>query len=172
MPLGAVAASPGPVDVRTPRGLVPHRGYAARVTTRSRPSPDAQPERDPQTARAVAAVVCLVEGLVLVGFAIFYVVEIVAGATDSVVRATTSGSLILLFGAGLIVLSVGWRRGAAWPRTPTLLWNALLLPVAWSLHDSGRTLLAIGVAVLAVVGIGAALNAASAGAADAVEPSD
>lgn len=99
----------------------------------------------------------LVEALVVLGFAVFYVYEMVTGATDDLVRATTSGVLILVFGLGLLVLARGWVRAADWPRTPTLLWNALLLPIAWSLHEAGRTPVAVAVGVLALASIAAAL---------------
>jgi hypothetical protein len=105
----------------------------------------------------LAGVLTLLEALVVVGFAAFYGYEIAAGATATVTTAVTSGLLILVFGAGLGALARGWFRAADWPRTPTLLWNALLLPVAWSLHDSGRTPVALGVAAMALASIGAAL---------------
>ena len=79
------------------------------------------------------------------GFAVFYVFEMVTGATDDLTRAATSGVLILVFGVGLLALARGWFRAADWPRTPTVLWNALLLPVAWSLRESGRTAVALAV---------------------------
>lgn len=113
----------------------------------------------PDRARAAAAVVTLVEALVLLGFVGFYVYEIAIGASGSIVSATMSAVLILVFGVLLLLLAAAWRKAADWARTPTLLWNALLLPVAWSLHESGRTAIALGVALLAVVGIGAALAA-------------
>ena len=108
-------------------------------------------------ARRAAGALTLLEGLVVVGFAGFYVYEIATGATDDVTRAATSGVLILVFGLGLLWLGRGWLVGRDWPRTPTLLWNALLLPVAWSLRESDRMPIALGVAVLAVASIGAAL---------------
>lgn len=111
----------------------------------------------PRGARLVAALVTLAEALVLLGLVAFYVYEISVGASESVTSATMSAVLILVFAVLLLVLTSAWRRAADWARTPTLLWNALLLPVAWSLHESGRTLVAVGVAVLAVVGVAAAL---------------
>jgi hypothetical protein len=102
-------------------------------------------------------VATLVEALVLVGFFAFYVYEMAIGATDDLGRAATSAVLILVFGILLLVIAAAWRRGAEWARTPTLLWNALLLPVAWSLHESDRTPLALGVGLLALVSLGAAL---------------
>jgi len=106
-----------------------------------------------------AGLLTLLEALVVLGFAVFYVYEMVTGATDDLTRAATSGVLILVFGLGLLVLARGWSRAADWPRTPTLLWNALLLPVAWSLHESGRTPVALAVGAVAVASIVAALAA-------------
>lgn len=121
-----------------------------------------EPEVSPPVAsrpQRVAALVTLVEAIVLVGFLGFYAYEIAIGASGSVMSAVMSALLILVFAALLLVLARAWRRAADWARTPTLLWNALLLPVAWSLHESGRTLVAAAVALLAIVGIAAALAA-------------
>jgi len=106
-----------------------------------------------------AGLLTLVEAVAVLGFALFYVYEMVTGATDDLARAATSGVLILVFGLGLLALARGWARAADWPRTPTVLWNALLLPVAWSLHESDRTPLALAVGVLAVASIAAAVSA-------------
>jgi hypothetical protein len=100
----------------------------------------------------------LVEAVAVLGFALFYVYEMVTGATDDLTRAATSGVLILVFGLGLLALARGWARAADWPRTPTVLWNALLLPVAWSLHESDRTPVALAVALVAVASIAAAVS--------------
>ncbi|WP_374970110.1 hypothetical protein [Terrabacter sp. BE26] len=106
-----------------------------------------------------AGLLTLLEALVVLGFAVFYAYEMVTGATDDLTRAATSGVLILIFGLGLLVLARGWSRAADWPRTPTLLWNALLLPVAWSLHESSRTPLALAVGAVAAASMVAALAA-------------
>jgi hypothetical protein len=112
----------------------------------------------------------LVEAVVLFAFFGFYVYEMLSGATDDLVRAGTSGALILVFGIFLAAVGLAWLRGAAWPRTPTIVWNVLLLPVAWSLHESDRTLVALGVAALAVLTIVAAVAASPAD--EAVEHHD
>lgn len=101
----------------------------------------------------------VLEGVLLLGFSGFFGYEIAVGATDDTTRAATSGMLILVFGLFLLFLARGWARRSDWPRTPTLLWNALLLPVAWSLYQSGRGLVAFGVAIVAVASIVAALGA-------------
>ncbi|NUQ32167.1 MAG: hypothetical protein HOP99_04995, partial [Dermatophilaceae bacterium] len=63
-----------------------------------------------------------------------------------------------------------WSRASPWARTPTLLWNVLLRPVAWSLHESERDAVALGVAAVAVASILAAL--ASPGRRDEVDGAD
>lgn len=126
--------------------------YAAAVSSPSSPPPSA-----PRTPQRVAGLLTLLEALVVVGFAAFYAYEIATGATATVTTAVTSGLLILVFGLALGWLARGWLRGQDWPRTPTLLWNVLLLPVAWSLHDAGRTPLALGVGLVALASLAAAL---------------
>jgi hypothetical protein len=137
-------------------------GYARAVSD----LPDREPDRsvplpgERPRAVTVCAVVTGVEALVLLGFVVFYVVEIVSGASDNLVTAATSGGLILVFAVFFAAMSRAWWRGHDWPRTPTLLVNALLLPVAWSLLQSDRGPVAVATGALAVVGIVAALGTA------------
>ncbi|GAA1967729.1 hypothetical protein GCM10009817_04540 [Terrabacter lapilli] len=115
--------------------------------------------REVRGSHRAAGLLTLLEALVVLGFALFYAYEMVTGATDDLTRAATSGLLILVFGLGLLALARGWSRAADWARTPTLLWNVLLLPVAWSLHQSDRTPVGLAVAVVALASIVAALAA-------------
>ncbi|NUO36036.1 MAG: hypothetical protein HOP97_08460 [Terrabacter sp.] len=133
----------------------------------SEPTP---PSRQPGRSHRAAAVLTLVEALVVLGFAVFYVYAMVTGATDDLTRAATSGTLILVFGLALLALARAWSRASQWARTPTVLWNVLLLPVAWSLHESERDAVALGVAAVAVASILAAL--ASPGRRDEVDGAD
>ena len=122
------------------------------------PSPQVDDLPNP-AARALAGVLCGVEALALLVVCGFYVWEITRGASDSVVRAAVSALLIAVVGLGLGLLARGWLGGARWARTPTMVWNALLLPVAWSLGQSGHLTLALTVGVLAVVALIAAVLA-------------
>jgi len=121
------------------------------------PAPTPASPVTPGGPQRLAGALTLFEALVVVGFAGFFAYEIATGATSTLTTAVTSGALILVFGVGLGLLARAWFRGRDWPRTPTLLWNVLLLPVAWSLHDAGRTPVALGVGAVALVSIGAAL---------------
>ena len=150
----AHSSTPAPAG-RGARGPAHRRGrvrrrpaarYAAPVTdprTDPSPSPGAQPRGGVTAAHRMAGVLTLLEGLVLVGFVVFYVVEMVSGATDDLARAAVSAVLILIFGVALLALARAWFRADEWPKTPTVLWNALLLPVAWSLREGDRGALAL-----------------------------
>lgn len=141
------------------------------------PTPPASPAGDAgqhpvrrgrDTARDVAAAVCALQALSLVGFVVFYLVELVQGAGDDPTRVVMSALLILVFAVGIGALARGWWRGANWPNTPTIVWNLLLLPVAWSLLQADRAVVALVLGLVAVVGIVAAVRADT--SEDAVSP--
>ena len=68
------------------------------------------PSRAVRGSHRAAGLLTLLEALAVLGFAVFYVYEMVTGATDDVTRAATSGVLILVFGLGLLALARGWAR--------------------------------------------------------------
>lgn len=97
-------------------------------------------------AARITAVVTGLQALVLLGFVVFYLVELAAGASDSPSRVITSAVLILVFAVGLGVLArFLWERRRQ-ARTPAVVWNVLLLPVGWTLAGSGQP--AVGWAVI------------------------
>lgn len=109
--------------------------------------------------RLLAAALCGLHALVLLGFCVFYLWELVQGAGDDPTRVVMSVVLIAVFAVLLGVVGRAWLRGANWPNTPTIVWNLLLLPVAWSLFQAGRGVLALGLAVVGVLGVVAAARA-------------
>lgn len=119
----------------------PHRGDRSAV----RPWPD-----------LVAGGICAVHAVALVGLGVFYVWEVVRGEQDSVARAATSAVLIVVVALGLGLLARGWLRRASWARTPTMVWDALLLPVGWSLVQSGHPTIGVVVGGTALLGLVAA----------------
>ena len=122
-------------------------------------SPAPAPSRPRDPFRAVAAGICALQALVLLGFVVFYLWELTQGSSDDAVRVVMSALLILVFAVGIAALARGWVRGDNWPNTPTVVWNALLLPVGWSLVQSDHGLIGALVIVGALAGILAAIRA-------------
>lgn len=104
-----------------------------------------------------------VQAVALLGFCGFYLYEVGVGATDDPVRAVMSIVIMLVVAFGLVGLAKGWLADGDWPRTPTLVWNALLIPVAWGLLQGGRTGIGVLLGIVAVVAIAAAVAARPAG---------
>ena len=114
------------------------------------------PDAPLRGSRRLAALITGLQALALAGFAVFYVVELVLGEGSDATRVLMSAVLILVGAVGLGLLVRGWLGTAQWPRTPTIVWNAILLPVGLSLVQGTRVLVGWTVIVVAVVAIVAA----------------
>jgi O-antigen/teichoic acid export membrane protein len=121
------------------------------------PAPATPRPRD--VFRSVAAGVCGLQVLALLGFVVFYLWELTQDSADDVARVVMSALLIAVFAVGIGAMARGWVRGDNWPNTPTVVWNLLLIPVGWSLVQSGRGLVGALVIVVAVLGIVSAIKA-------------
>lgn len=100
--------------------------------------------------RRVAAVLTGVQALALLGFAVFYLYELAVGEGSDPVRVVMSAALIALFAVGLGVLARAWLGDAAWPKTPTIVWSALLFPVGGTIVQGGLPLLGWGILAMAL----------------------
>lgn len=103
--------------------------------------------------RVLATVVCVAQALVVAGWAVLEVARAVGGRTGDVGIALALAGLLVAFAVALVLLAIGWRRGAGWPKTPTIVWNLLLLPVAWSLLQAGSVPAGLGVGAVALFGV-------------------
>jgi hypothetical protein len=106
------------------------------------------PDPSSRGPRRLAAALTGVQAVALAGFAVYSVVELVLGEGSDATRVLMSALLIFVAAVGLGVLARGWLGVAAWPRTPTIVWNVILLPVGISLIQGDRVL--IGWVVIAV----------------------
>jgi hypothetical protein len=103
-------------------------------------------------ARRLAGLLTALQALTLAGFAVYYVVELARGEGSDATRVLMSALLILLAALALAAVARGWLSTSAWPRTPTIVWNVLLLPVGVGLVQGNRPLagwLVLGVGVVA-----------------------
>ncbi|NUW45092.1 hypothetical protein [Nonomuraea rhodomycinica] len=106
----------------------------------------------------VAAVVVALEGLVTFGLGGFVAVETARGLAADVTSAVAEAAFGMLIGAGLLwVAWGGLLRGERWGRTPTVLAQVFVLPVAITLIDSGRPDLGVPLVAVAVIGLAAVL---------------
>ncbi len=124
---------------------------------------DAEPLGSPppvtRTPRRVAGLSCALQALALFGFAGFYVYELAIGEGSDSTRVAMEAVVILIGAVGLAALARGWFSERAWPRTPTLVWHVLLVPVGVSLLQAGQALLGWTVLPVALVTFVAALAA-------------
>ncbi|MGQ0467281.1 MAG: hypothetical protein ACT4QG_18435 [Sporichthyaceae bacterium] len=95
--------------------------------------------------RLVAVGVSAIEGAVLLGLGIFSIALIVAGHADDPFSAGLMAGLALLAGAGMCAAAWFLWRGERWPRSPSLVWQLVMLPVGFSLLGTQRP---VGIAVL------------------------
>ncbi len=116
-------------------------------------SVDPVPSGRPLVVQKVAGVLCAVEALCLIGFAVFYVVELAAGAGSDRNQVLTSAALFVVMAAGLGYLARLWWAGSPWSATPTLVWHLVLLPVVIGLFQAGQVLIGLGVAVAVLLGL-------------------
>jgi hypothetical protein len=98
----------------------------------------------------LAGALVALEGLIGIGFGVYFVVR--ASFASLSLRAVLgeSGTFVVL-GALVVAIGVGLVRGQGWSRTPGILVQALLLPMAFSLlGPSGQVVigaLVVGYAV-------------------------
>jgi hypothetical protein len=86
--------------------------------------------------RLCAALVGL-QALGLAAVAVFYLVELLVATEDDVVRALVTTGLALAAAAGLGLVARGLLHGRRWARSPALVTNLLVVPVAIGLLQGG-----------------------------------
>ncbi|WP_328807954.1 hypothetical protein [Nonomuraea antri] len=106
----------------------------------------------------VAAAVVALEGLVALGLGGFVAVESLVGKPDDVTSAIAEAVFGVLVGAGLLwVAWGGLYKKERWGRAPGVLAQIFVLPVAWTLMQSGQARLGIPLIVVALAGLAALL---------------
>ena len=97
------------------------------------------PDDTSRRPRRLAAALTGLQALVLAGFAAFYVYELAVGEGSDATRVIMSAVLILVGAVGLGALAKGWLGDSAWPKTLTIVWSALLVPVAIGLIQGNQS---------------------------------
>ena len=89
------------------------------------------------------------QGVVVLAFAVFYVLE--QSRAFSRFNVLASAGLFVLGGVGLLVVARALLHGRRWARSPALTWQVICLPVAYGLFQSGRWYIALPLAVSAAL---------------------
>jgi hypothetical protein len=106
----------------------------------------------------VAASLVAVEGALLVMYA---VMELFSISSGRLTMGLTTAAFFALYGAGLGFCAWAVTRGRSWARSPIVLTQLFGLLAAWSFRESPTTMIAVGLAVVAVVVLVGLLHPAS-----------
>lgn len=108
-------------------------------------------------ARLTAAAATGVQAVGVAAAAGYYVVELARGRGAQPAGVVSSVALFVVVALALGVLTSGWLRGAGWPRTATIVWDLVLVPVVVALVQAGQVRLAAVLGAVVVVAVGSAL---------------
>ena len=106
----------------------------------------------------VAASLVAVEGAVLVMLA---VAELVSLSAVRLTMGLTTAVFFVVYGAGLLLCGLLLHRRVSWARSPAVLAQLIQLGLAWSFRGEPTTLVAVGLAVVAVVVLAGIFHPAS-----------
>lgn len=111
-------------------------------------------ERGPRPPRVtVAAVLTVVEGLVIAALGAYELVLGIVGEPDSTRQAVFGGLTVLALAALPLAAAHGLWRQRSWSRGPSLITQILALPVAFAMASAGGVMLPLGLAVGAVAAV-------------------
>ncbi|MEP7035688.1 MAG: hypothetical protein ABI934_08870 [Actinomycetota bacterium] len=120
-------------------------------------SAEPAPQR-PGIAGRVAAAIIGAQALACAVIAVVFPLVAARDAGLSTASHLMFGVFTALFAAGLALVARGLWRGLSWPRTATLVWLVVLLPVGLTLLQSGWSL---GGALILVSSVAAILAVAA-----------
>ncbi|KNX37703.1 hypothetical protein [Luteipulveratus halotolerans] len=104
-----------------------------------------------------AALLMAGQAVVLAVLVVISLVQVINGSADDVTQALTEAALVLVFAGCAAALALALHRGKGLARTPTLVWNALLIPVGVSMLGGGAVAIGLAVLLWAVATIAAAV---------------
>ncbi len=116
------------------------------------------PRSDQSAPLTVAASLVAVEGAVLVLLA---VAELVSLSAVRLTMGLSTAIFFVVYGAGLLLCALLLHRRVTWARSPAVLAQLIQLGLAWSFRGEPTTLVAVGLAVVAVVVLAGIFHPAS-----------
>lgn len=114
----------------------------------------------------VAAALTGIQGLVT---AMYGIAEGASVHSGRVVMGVTTALFFMAYGVGLMICAWGMHRARPWSRGPVLFAQLVWLGIAWSFRAGSTTVLAVGLAVVAVLVLAGLLAPSSVTALDRPE---
>ncbi|GAA1552785.1 MULTISPECIES: hypothetical protein [Dermacoccus] len=124
--------------------------------------PDETPSRTPARSNDAAWLVSAAgTGLAVLAMLVMAAMSaygVINGEASTTTRALTEAAVLVVLAAGVALLAINLLRHKSLAKTPTLLWNGMLVPVSFSLISGGAKLFGVATLVVAVVSFVAALT--------------
>ena len=108
-------------------------------------------------ARLAVSLITGLQAVAVAAVAVFYLVELARGQEADGAGVISSIVLFVVVALALAALAAGWWRRASWPRTATIVWNLVLVPVAVALVQADQTVLGVTLGVVVVAAVVSAL---------------
>ena len=96
----------------------------------------------------IAAIGMALQTLGMLGMAAWVLIELVRGDASNASRSVTEGVCLVLLSVGTGLLTLNLARAKSLAKTPTLLWNGMMVAVGLNLVQGGAA--AVGYALIAV----------------------
>jgi hypothetical protein len=123
----------------------------------------------PDRALVVLALIAMLQGVALLGYALFDVIEAIRVGTTGPEEVSSTPAVIFLivvtaaFGVGLVLVARGWWRAQRWARAPFILTQVIVGLIGYELSQAqGSVERTVGYACVLIAVLGLVLSFAPA----------
>jgi len=123
----------------------------------------------PDRILVVLALIAGLQGAALIAYALFDIVEALRVGITGPEEVSNPMALLLLialtaaFGAGMVVVAVGWWRGRRWARSPFIMAQIIVALLGYELAQAvGSVERTVGIVAMVMAGLGLVLSFAPA----------
>lgn len=114
------------------------------------PSKSSPQVAKPSILHRTSAALAFVEGTIVSGLGLFLMINSIFVKVEEPSAWVAEMVFAFLGSVGLIVASIGLRKGKNWGRAPVVIANLIALPVAYYLWTSGQIVIAIALGMIAL----------------------
>ena len=140
------------------------KSFGGRIACAAVSTPQPLSPRHAGIPGRVAGTIIGLQCLGCVVLAVAFPLAAARGASLSTISHVMFSVFTALFAAGLGLVARGLWQGLSWPRTATVVWLVVLLPVGWAMVQGGWELVGtviLGSSILAIVAVAAESRSAA-----------